>query len=375
MFTAAKRRLLRIGLLIAVVWIGGEYAASYFGWPPAYHWYSVQADFDVDGTPVSVGGVVECKRKGLGILAQWFTSGPTGVYRSGVHTFAERLQDGSVLMMKPQTPCGSPDVPISRQFPDGFYPLVYWLDDAESPTHIELFFSLDYYARPDARVRFKGFTAERLGAAPSFLFRPWAHKSQAKLPGTVPWLSHREPPGFRGYVATVVDEDLWRNIPGLDVTVERIATLTLFDKWVDLTPDKDTSRRLRALLCHGFERCSVGARSTRLHGCRDAGPEPPELCSGIRRTVGIATDQGTLGAAYVDRGLSIGMTTLVPNHSAPNINWNMNRIEVNGDELRGRLKYTGFGWLLYSPANRQFLLLRAVNASARVFTGTPAKQQ
>ena len=48
---------------------------------PAYYWYSVRADFEVAGKPVSVGGVVECERRAPDFFPFNVGSGPGTPFR------------------------------------------------------------------------------------------------------------------------------------------------------------------------------------------------------------------------------------------------------------------------------------------------------
>ena len=82
----------------------GVYVLFGFGGSPRYIWYSVQADFEVDGETVSVGGTVQCERNSFYqyVLSELdLPLGSSGLnYNASQGAFARRLETGGALIVK-----------------------------------------------------------------------------------------------------------------------------------------------------------------------------------------------------------------------------------------------------------------------------------
>ncbi|MDJ0942452.1 MAG: hypothetical protein QNJ30_03255 [Kiloniellales bacterium] len=332
---------------------------------PAYHWYSVRADFEVEGEAVSLGGVVECVRKGPDFFPYNFGSGPGNLFNVRNRAFAAKLATGGVLLMSPLTACSRWQGGLDDTFPEGYYPLVYWVDDPDRPSRAEVYFSDTYYAQKDARVRFKGFEAKRLGTGDWIWSRPGEFESQSSLLAEVPWLLEQEPKVFRGYVVTSADERLWGQIDGARESLAeyRAPTLIVWDS--DLYGEEDRRRALEGLLCSGINHCVVRGRSTPYYGCRVIAEEVHELCGGLYRTYGTMPVDEVAGAVFSKEETLQGYTVLVPAESfypGPS----SYRFEINGRVFEGPLKSIGLRrWLMYLPASKELYHIQTVRLVAR----------
>ena len=286
---------------------------------PAYYWYSVRADFEVAGKPVSVGGVVECERRAPDFFPFNVGSGPGTPFKVRSKTFATKLDTGGVLLISPPVACASWRAGFKDDFPGGWYPLVYWLDDPETPQRGEVYFAETYYRQPEARVRFLGFEARSLGTGAFWFLRPEGYRSPWRLFAEVPWLEKRQPATLRGYIATIVDEVVWGDVPGLREALAPYRELTHITQDSEIRANMVKADALSEFLWPGIQGRPVFAseyRGRRVsapgNGCRIKRPDLPEICSGLKRTYGMEPDPDSFGATLSSTKLHPGVAYLVP---------------------------------------------------------------
>lgn len=360
------KRVAQLGAAVMLalgVWIAGEVIAGYLGLPPAYHWTSVVAEFDVNGQRVDVGGIAECERHFGSLLERFVPTERRLPWKTRSFAYATGLDDGSVLLIRPPVPCGRWNRPLTDYLPDDFYPLVYWLDDAEAPSRMEVYFSKQYYERPDARIRLIDFRVRRLGIGFTPLRRPSIHEDPDRIFELVPWLRSREPLGFRGFVATVAGREVWQQVPGLDAAIDQSAGLTLLGPKSELAQDERLLGPASALLCPGIKSCSDRqGRRTDEHGCRIDVGRYPTLCDGIGRSFGMQTDADARGAALLNRRDNLGVIHLLPIPPEGRLFGGLvRRIQIDDREIRGQLSSVARGWFVYDPAAQEIIYLQVLN--------------
>lgn len=232
---------------------------------PIVFWYRVTATLEYQGEPVEVGGVVTCRRSrgfaGLLIApyVRWLNVSfgpPNGVvkypYLTNTVAFAERLPDGSGIILRHGMTCNSrmherlthgageivifdgldyqlDDVAAAiRPYRPNKFPLIHWIDDVETPTQAEAYFADVYYADPRARFKFLGYKARRLAITevPSLLDTMQVERE--RLVAELPWLGiepskHGEStfgPSFQGVYGYGFAQSEWS---GHAETVEAVA--------------------------------------------------------------------------------------------------------------------------------------------------------
>jgi len=169
---------------------------------------------------------------------------------------AKRLPSGAALVIRPGAFCHTRKR-VKREGYDGYYynnnidyfhegmwkpqpvtdaPLMLWLDDAENPTQIEAYVSLDYYEHPNARVKLHGFTrqAKRSGSVTDVRDEvPWLAK------GNSFWSGLEDAEKWIGHFYWAVPESIWRE----DAVFSRFADVQVrssFVQWRDDLMEEDT---------------------------------------------------------------------------------------------------------------------------------------
>ena len=333
-------------------------------WAPGYQWYSVRADFEVAGKPVSLGGIVECERSTPFFFP--YMIGPNAI-ETGPKTFAAELETGGVLMISPPSACGRSKSSVEEAFPEGWYPLVYWIDDPDRPQRGEVYFSQTYYRQPDARVRLLGFEAKYIGTGPSLLLRPEGYRTRMGLWFEVPWLVNRQPPGLRGYVITIAEEDLWSPVPGLRKALSSYEDLSQITFRSEVRKNEVQKDALTEFLWPGLrgslsQHSNYRDRSLRTppQGCRRMAAELPLVCGGLQRSYGLEPDPEDLGTGFTTRRLRPGMAVLLPHEAGPEERYAY-RFDLFGEPFAG----TFWGsWAedldFYSPRTRKLFRVQEV---------------
>ena len=332
--------------LFALYWITGG------GEIPRYHWYSVRADFEVDGKIVSVGGTVECERKAPNIPPFNWGTGPGTPYWSSTEAFASRLESGGILVIRMISACGSSRSPIGEYYPDGYFPSVIWFDDPVDPTRAEILLSDAYFDQLNARYRFKKFEASRLGSGAfsrSLFIGNWRLRA---LYEELPLLKGTKPEEFRGYYITVADEEDWRVDPELAEALKSYREMNVIPGQSEILADRQLQRVLEGL----FETRAFSSRfRTPPHRCRLPNSEISEPCRPLYRSYGMMPDSDSWGASYSLEERNVGFVALeavedrYPDRSEY-------RTEILGVTLS-----VGFGGdVIFAPESRQLMRFRGV---------------
>jgi len=308
-----------VWLFLAVVGIYWYFGAGevYLGFSdkPRFHWYSIRADFEVAGKPVSVGGVIECARKAPDLPPFNVHFGRGNPYDPSNEAFAAPLETGGVLMIAPPQTCGHPHASIDVDFPEGYYPLVYWLDDPETPSHMEVYFSDVYYEQPNARVVLKGFEAERLGWRAFSWSSLLGNRQLETLYELVPWFVDREPFWFRGYLTVMAGPDELAEVPGLLDALDNLGSLATISKDDALIVEANRAKKLDEIFHpDSYRNSKVISR----YGCRFAKSRSLDRCAAFDRTFGMIPDPDSFGATLREGEPQVGIVTLVPKKNTEN---------------------------------------------------------
>ena len=275
---------------------------------PRYVWYTVRADFEVDGEIVPVGGSVQCERASLFQFVFIQLGLPYGSstvpYRVSTSFFARRLESGGVLIVQPNLTCQQwSQRGLEEHFPEGYRPLVAWLDDPERPTRAERYFSNVYFRQPDARVRFLGFEAEYEGSGPVAYSMIYGNRRAAALLRELPWLETRTPSAFRGYNIKIVERDRWESVPGLEETLRQFDEPSILSRALPFFDD--SNRRAQGQLNQVFS-------SRSLRGCEPLDTEATGACDPLRHVYGMIPNPDGLGARFADGEGTVGYLSMVP---------------------------------------------------------------
>ena len=93
---------------------------------------------------------------------------------------AARMADGSAVVVTLHPPCHAPSRIEPYAYPDGAYPVVYWLDKADRPERVEAYFDRSGYESAGARVKLK--RVEMAFAGPSAMPRLRATSTERAVP-------------------------------------------------------------------------------------------------------------------------------------------------------------------------------------------------
>jgi len=346
-----------IWLFVAVVCIYWYFGAGevYLGYSdkPRFHWYSIRADFEVAGKPVSVGGVIECARKGPDLPPLNLGSGPGNPYDPSTEAFAAPLETGGVVIISPPPTCRYPKGSLEYDFPKGFYPTVYWIDDAEKPSRMEIYFSDAYYQQPDARVQFVGFEAERLSWGAFSWSTIFGNRQLERLYSIVPWFKKQEPLWFRGFYTVKAGPDDLAGVPGLLEELEDITSLTMIRKSDPLLAQEDRLIKLDKIFRPSEYR---NARIWPRYGCRFADRKTLKVCEAFERTFGMVTHDDSFGASISRNMPYVGVSTLVPTR-IPEGQRRDFRFEFFGSVAQGHLRSLREDFYIYDPRTKSMFEL------------------
>jgi len=354
------RLVLLFAAIIGIYWYFGAGEVHLgFGDKPRFHWYSIRADFEVAGKPVSVGGVIECARKGPDLPPFNLGSGRGNPYDPSNEAFATPLETGGTLFISPPQTCGHPHASIDVDFPEGYYPLVYWLDDRERPSRMEVYFSDAYYKQPNARVVFKGFEAQRLGWGAFSWSTLFGNTQLKELYTRLPWIKKREPGTFRGYFATFVDAKALGRAPAIADNIDNEKHIEIIGPDTSSLIQENWSEALEQALLSGVFQSIPGAPR---YGCRFAGARTLARCAAFGETYGMIPGEETFGASISSRTATIGMVELLPER-IPSERPIIFNFEIFGGHLDGPLPELISEQYLFIAATQQFADLRSVTLS------------
>lgn len=243
-----------IGLVIAFIFFGFGYHKSIWYDLVPYRWYDeVVLDVTVEGERMQISATSECRWRHYVTMPDANRTG----YKVTGGIVAKRLPSGAALVIRPGAFCHTGGrVKIEGiEGREGYYyandidyfhegmwkpqpvtdaPLMLWLDDAENPTQIEAYVSLDYYEHPNARVKLHGFTrqAKRRGSVTDVRDEvPWLAKGNSFWSGledAETWIGHfywavpqsvwQKDVMFSPFAATISEAQFVKARPGLTDT-------------------------------------------------------------------------------------------------------------------------------------------------------------
>lgn len=170
-----------LGVPIAIYWYLGSD-------PHRYKVIEATIELVVEGEPVTIKESYVCEWRPLAIEI----SRPHK--QIGPVAFAHRLKNGSGVIVNVYR--GRCD-----DFPDEYYPSIYWFDNLTNPTYSEFHFSDIDLRKEDTKIRFISFSHEviRRTALPLFfLFRP-----TPSIKSLAPWVAENKPLAFWGYLVQI----------------------------------------------------------------------------------------------------------------------------------------------------------------------------
>lgn len=189
-------------------------------------YYELTTNLEVDGEPVKIKRVIECKpyfahRFGNYFQKRWYTD---------QEAMTHRLPDGSGIIVVGPRICESAahpqpeDAPPWKAFPDlpeDYVPLILWTADADNPEVLEGYFSFDSVERPDSRITFKGISLRNSsdlepGVYPEE-FGVWVN---AKFGGLFGGGRSPKTLNYHGYYLLSLGKDEWKKVPELKAGLE-----------------------------------------------------------------------------------------------------------------------------------------------------------
>jgi len=206
MLRSLPRSVRWLGLLglayVGLLWVQPE---------PPFRDFRARADIECNGAPITIEGPLRCTRS-LAWLPFGFPSIPPhggNSYEWSDVGIAQRLADGSAVVVALHPPCHVPSRLEPFSYPDGIYPVVYWLDKADRPDRIEAYFDQSGYEAVSARLKLKHVEITYVGR--SVMPRLGATETVRAVPWTSQDLQvRRDRSSFVAYLAIVVPEAQWR---------------------------------------------------------------------------------------------------------------------------------------------------------------------
>lgn len=211
-------------------------------WPrlPFYVYTTSKITLTFDGEAIAIEGTTRCKRRfelneegklWLPIIVNRINF----VYNCEPEWLAHRFDDGSALLIgaysarSPSPRTSPPTLPLDHYDPriveeriGQIPPSVLWLDNAESPTRAEYYYSMTALEDPRSRLTAISHSAEILPAS------LWTNLFSGRAPSNpseqVPWdIPRGSTDRFVGYYLVELPKESWSAIPGLR---EQLAQLT-----------------------------------------------------------------------------------------------------------------------------------------------------
>jgi hypothetical protein len=204
-FPRPVRRLGWLGVLGLAYW-GLLWAQP----EPPFRDFAARAEIEYGGAPVTIEGTLRCTRS-----LTWLPFGvPIPGHGGNSYSWsdvgiARRMADGSAVIVALHPPCHTPSRVEPFSYPDGAYPVVYWLDKADRPDRVEAYFDRSGYESGSARLKLK--RVEMTYAGRSAMPRLAATNGVRAVPWTSQALEvRRDQANFVAYQAIVVPEQRWR---------------------------------------------------------------------------------------------------------------------------------------------------------------------
>ena len=146
---------------------------------------------------------------------------------------AQQLADGSAVVVALH-PCHTPSRLEPFSYPDGTYPVVYWLDKADRPNRIEAYFDRSGYEAGSARLKLKHVEISYVGRS----MMPRLGATQTVR--AVPWTSRdlevrRDRANFVAYLAVTISQEQWRKRAA---AVEMLSTQETWRRFSDSDADR-----------------------------------------------------------------------------------------------------------------------------------------
>jgi hypothetical protein len=214
MLGSIPRSVRRIGWLavlalayVGLLWVQPE---------PPFHDFKARAELEYNGATITIEGPIRCSRSLLWLpfgMPSMPGHGGGNAYRQADVGIAQKMQDGSAVVVALYPPCAAPSRLEPFFYPDGSYPVVYWLDNAHRPNRVEAYFDRSGYKAPSARVKLKQVEMAYVGRS----IMPRLGTTETVR--AVPWTSQnldvqRDRVNFVAYLAAIVPEEEWRKRPG-----------------------------------------------------------------------------------------------------------------------------------------------------------------
>lgn len=189
-------------------------------------YYELTTKLEVDGKPVEIKRVIECK--------PYFAHRPEKLFQKRWYTDQEamthRLPDGSgIIVVGPrfceefaaQQPDNAPSWKAFPSLPEDYVPLILWTAHAGNPEMLEGYHSFESVERPGSRIRFKSIALRNSSDLESSVypeeFGIWV---MAKFGG----LSSNERPrqafNYKGYYLLSLGREAWETVPELRAGLE-----------------------------------------------------------------------------------------------------------------------------------------------------------
>jgi hypothetical protein len=217
------RWLALLGLAyVGILWVQPE---------PPFRDFKARADIEYDGRTITIEGPLRCTRS-----LPWVPFGLVGPPPHGGNSYdwsdvgiGRQLADGSAVVVALHPPCHTPSRIDAFSYPNGTYPVVYWLDKADRPDRVEAYFDRSGYEAAGARLKLKHVEMTYVGR--SILPRLGATETVR----AVPWTSRdlevrRDRFNFVAYFAVVVREAQWAKRAAAAEILSRHATWRRFSE-------------------------------------------------------------------------------------------------------------------------------------------------
>jgi hypothetical protein len=203
---------------------------------PPFRDFKARAVIEYNGVSVTIEGSLRCTRS-----LTWVPFGDLSIPPHGGNSYSwsdvgigQRLADGSAVIVALHPPCHSPTHIEPFSYPDGTYPVVYWLDKADRPDRVEAYFDRSGYESPHAKLKLKHMEMTYTGRSVLPRFRA------TEAVRAVPWASQeldvrRDRAKFVAYLAITEPELDWSKRPRTVEILSKQASWRRFSKGNDRT--------------------------------------------------------------------------------------------------------------------------------------------
>ena len=238
----------------------------------------VTVDIEVDGEPVFIERVIECRTFEVpaGELLQRIGKPAPTRYFPVVRGMGARLKSGGAIMMYTPYLCdheviedgGESKIKVTPN-PPGALTMMAWTEDADDPEVLEIYASQAYFRRPEARVKINrveatdpppGASADPPGKfswfAPKRVY--YTRPEQLGVAKTLSDRAKRSPKhkynagrGYQSVAAAPIPRDIWIQDEALGNALENVQTPTILEGEVLVKAsrffDRKYNKRLRVL--------------------------------------------------------------------------------------------------------------------------------